>query len=218
MTEPFIQNHHLNVIKNQARYIQYCFRDVQDSSVVQAVKGQAAEHVKQAFPRLKEDEAAIIDPISDVTTSIGVEAFIGSVYPYVQSFPPIDKDQIRRLFSHHKKMELPDLEAVDFTHKTYLGWNDAGHRKKFIVYELDGELVGLEGRYTPSKRQDYCYFCRELAPVMLVTFETNASDDNNPEFYQAVGHHICIDSEQCNHNISDISHLEGFVRKVLQHG
>ncbi|MFD2706565.1 FusB/FusC family EF-G-binding protein [Salibacterium lacus] len=218
MTEPFIRNHHLNLIKNQGRYIQQSFRDVEDSGVMQAVKGQAAEHVKQALPVLTEEQEDVIDPLSDVETSIGVEAFIGSLQPYVEPFPFLDKEQIGRLFPHHKKMEMPDLGDVDFAHRTYIGWNDGGHRKKFIVYDLDGEIVGMEGRYTPTKRQDYCYFCRELAPVMLVTFETHETDADNPEFYRALGHHICIDSEQCNRNISDVSRLDGFVRKVLQHG
>ncbi|MFZ4453148.1 FusB/FusC family EF-G-binding protein [Salibacterium aidingense] len=215
MTEPFIRNHHLNVIKNQGRYIQHCFRDVEDSNVMQAVKGQAADHVKDAFSALKEEEAAVIEPISEVTTSIGVEAFIGSVYPYVQPFPSLDKEQVRQLFPHHKKMQLPDLEAVDFSQRTYLGWNDPGHRKKFIVYELDGKLIGLEGRYTPSKKRDYCFFCQELMPVTLVSFETNDTDEGNPEFYRAIGQHICIDSGQCNKNITDVSRLEHFVRRVV---
>ncbi|MFB4165126.1 FusB/FusC family EF-G-binding protein [Alteribacillus sp. JSM 102045] len=214
MTEPFIQNHHLNVIKNKGRHIQYCFHDIEDASVLQAVKGQAADQVKQAFSKLTKEEEEVIDPLSDVKTSIEVEAFIGSVYPYVKPFPAIDKTQIKKLFPNHKKMQFPVLENIDFSHLTYLGWNDPGQQKKYLIYELDGELVGVTGRYTQPTQRNYCYFCNELTPVHLVSIKTDESSSENPDYYRSIGQYICKDSEECNKNITDVRALESFIRKV----
>ncbi len=215
MTKPFIQNHHLNVIKNKGRHVQYCFHDIEDASVLQAVKGQAADQVKQAFSELKGEEAEVIDPLSDVKTSIEVEAFIGSIYPYVKPFPAVDHTQIKELFPNNKKMQLPNLENTDFSYLTYLGWNDTGQRKKYMVYEFDGKLVGIEGRYTPPTQRNYCYFCNELTPVHLVSIRTDETSTDNPDYYRSIGQYICKDSDECNKNITDVTALESFIQKVI---
>ncbi|MFB5661965.1 FusB/FusC family EF-G-binding protein [Alteribacillus sp. HJP-4] len=215
MTAPFIQNHHLNVIKQKSIHIQNSFSDVKDDEVLQIVKSQAAEDIKQTFPTLNENENKVIDGISNVRSSIEVEAFIGSIYPYVKHFPEIGETSLYHLFPYTKKLTYPDLVAIDFSRLTYLGWNDIAKHRKYIVYELDGELVGLEGRYTPVNRHHHCVFCRQSAKTALVSFRTNEYSSENPDYYRSIGHYMCVDSSDCNRHITDVSHLDSFIRSIL---
>ncbi|WP_240375941.1 FusB/FusC family EF-G-binding protein [Bacillus piscicola] len=214
MTRPFIRNHQLNVIKKEGRNIQHCFQDIQDSNVVQAVKGKSADRILQAFPPLTRKEKSIIQAVSDVKTSIEIEAFIGSVYSYIKSFPPVTRERLKELFSHERRLRIPEFSLSELERRSYLGWNDPGKQKKYIVYAFGDELVGVSGHYSKRAQRDYCCFCQELAPVSLVTFQTNDVSDSNPDYYRSIGQYICVDSEVCNQNITDVHALETFIRRV----
>ncbi|SFE87227.1 FusB/FusC family EF-G-binding protein [Alteribacillus iranensis] len=214
MPSTFIRNHHLNIIKSEARNIQRCFQDIEDEGVIEAVKGQATDRIIQQFPHLSKEEINIIESLKEVKSSIEVEAFIGSIYRYVESFPNITKQRIKDLFPDNIRMTIPNLTRIDLSRRTYLGWNDPGQKKKYILYHQNGELLPIEGRYIPRALKDYCHFCKQVTTVTFVSFHTNDKSNDNTDYYRAIGHYICLDNQECNKKIMDIRSLERVIEKV----
>ncbi|WP_370636339.1 FusB/FusC family EF-G-binding protein [Cohnella sp. CFH 77786] len=113
-------------------------------------------------------------------------------------------------------MKVPDLASLDGRHITYLGWLDIAAGKQFIVYPLDGRLVGIEGRFTPAGKKSMCFVCNRQEEVALFTAITKARPANaSPDYYKAIGNYMCVSSETCNRNITDVAALETFLRNVL---
>ncbi len=45
-------------------------------------------------------------------------------------------------------MQHPDLEAKDFRELSYLGWNDSGTNRKYLLRKIDGRFVGAYGAFS----------------------------------------------------------------------
>lgn len=39
----------------------------------------------------------------------------------------------------------------------------------------------------------------------------------SPDYYKAVGNYMCINSHECNRNITDVTYLERFIHDVFNH-
>ncbi|WML54975.1 FBP domain-containing protein [Neobacillus sp. PS3-12] len=92
----------------------------------------------------------------------------------LQDFPKITDQQLKKMFPKQKKLKLPDLENIDHSRLTYLSWNDLRSNKKFIVYELDGKMVGIECEFTPTSKKNLCSFCNSFGEVAYFSTVTKA--------------------------------------------
>lgn len=82
-------------------------------------------------------------------------------------FPAITESQLRKLFKKNKKLKLPDLEQIDFRFVTYMSWIDISSNKMFLVYEKDGQHIGIEGRFTETNKKSYCFACNRYEKLVL---------------------------------------------------
>src|SRR4051812_2474713 len=106
------------------------------------------------------------------------------------------------MFPKNKKLKMPDLANVSLENTTYLGWTDIGTNKRFIVFELDAKVIGIECRYTLLSRDNICSFCNTHGKVALVSSKTKAKKSNNPDYYKAIGNYICFNSTEYNQKIT----------------
>ncbi|BAU27240.1 treble-clef zinc-finger protein [Aneurinibacillus soli] len=157
----------------------------------------------------------MMEKISTLKIEEEFREYLGSLVPYLVEFPRVTEKQIKKLFPKNKKLKVPDLGTIDFHSLTYLGWIDISTNKLFIVYNLNGEIIGVEGKYTLTNRKDMCSLCKGYGEVALVSAISKARVSNSPDYYKAVGNYMCINSHECNKNITDVTDLERFIQNVL---
>ncbi|WP_054636281.1 FusB/FusC family EF-G-binding protein [Thalassobacillus sp. C254] len=214
--EPFIYNHQYNFIKQQAFQLQKNYLQVKDESVISAVKANAEEKILAQFEGLTNQQRQMLGLIIDLKQEQDFHNYLHSLSSYILSFPSVSEDTLRKLFKKNKKLNLPALEEIDFSKLTYLGWNDISLQKKFIVYEQNGQWIGIEGKYTPARHKNICFFCQKQTKVSFVSAVTNATSTSDPNYYKSLGHYICSDSQECNENITHLAALENFMEKVKE--
>ncbi|MBN2983698.1 FusB/FusC family EF-G-binding protein [Cohnella algarum] len=216
MCQPFIRNHQYNLIKKQAVHLQRTCSTVSDPKVVESVRNNVMYKIQEAFPdALEPSQEQTLGKVADVYTSEDVQSYLRSLEPYREPFDQMTDAQLRKLFPKAKKLKLPDREAVDGRYLTYLGWTDISSNKLYLVYRLDGQLVGIEGKLTPTHKKGTCFLCNRQEEVALFTAIAKAKPANaSPDYFKAIGNYLCVNSSACNGNITDVDALEKFVRAV----
>ena len=185
-------------------------RTVADRRVLETVRFSSVANIMDAFPSLTEDQKRMLGEVSTFERAEDFERYLNDLEPYLEPFPTITPKQIQKLFPKNKKLKLPDLTSVDFRYVTYLGWVDIASNRLFIVYPFEGRFIGIEGRITPTNKKGYCLFCnrhQELALFSVKTKPSGASADN----LSAISHYVCLESQGCNHSITDTTALEKFI-------
>ncbi|WP_338555312.1 FusB/FusC family EF-G-binding protein [Paenibacillus sp. KS-LC4] len=216
MREPFIRNHQYNEIKKQAGILQHALGTVVDLLVLESVKYTTESNIMEMFKDTTAEQKQMLEAISTLRTKEDFAKYLRDLEAYLTEFPAITAKQIQKLFPKNKKLKLPDLAAIDYRYVTYLSWIDIASNKLFIVYPVNGQFVGVEGRYSPTNKKNYCFVCNrfeELALFSAITKKRPAG--TSPDYYKAVGNYMCAKSEDCNKNITDTTALEKFIHAVI---
>jgi len=214
--EPFIKSHQYNLIKQQVSIIQHSFRTVHDPKVSEAVRYGAQYKIIDAFSDLTDNQLQLLQEISTHGQIEGLQQYLQSLKAYVIEFPQVTEKQVKKLFPKNKKLKLPNLSEIDFSPLTYLSWLEVSSSKLFMVYHRDNQFFGIEGKYTPVNKKDVCALCKGVGEVALVTAISKVRPANSsPDYYKAVGHYMCTDSQVCNSKITDVASLERFIQNVL---
>lgn len=95
---------------------------------------------------------------------------------------------------------------MDCREISYLGWNDVGLGRKFLVVEYDGKLMGIEGTFKESHK-GICSICNRLEEIGLFV----ANVKSGKESYVNRGNYICKNSVKCNQNITSLDKLNSFI-------
>ncbi|WP_449539687.1 FusB/FusC family EF-G-binding protein [Ferdinandcohnia sp. Marseille-Q9671] len=214
MIEKFIKNEQLNFIKKQIDFIKDSTKKNVPQNVLAAAIGLANTNILDIFPNVSVEQQEILD-ISRLKTDKEYDQYIQSLSDYMLPFPKITEQQLKKIFPKHKKLKLPDFSNIDHNHVTYLGWNDLRYNKTFIVYELEGNLVGIECELAPTSKKNICSLCKSFGEVAYFSTVTKAKKSNNPDYYKAIGNLICADSNECNKKITNVAYLSTILRDSL---
>jgi hypothetical protein len=214
MAEKFIKNEQLNFIKKQIALIKDSIKKNVPPNVLAAVIDVANARILDLFPNLSLEQQEMLD-LSKLKTDKEFEQYIRYLSELILPFPKITEQQLKKMFPKHKKLKLPDLLNIDHNRLTYLSWNDLRSNKKFIVYELDGRLVGVECEYTPNSKKNLCSFCNCFGEVAYFSTVTKAKKTKSPDYYKSIGNLICADSSECNKKITNIDYLITFLEDSL---
>jgi len=216
MCEPFIHNHQYNAIKKQLATLQRACSTVTDPKIVEAVRLSALTWIHEAFSEADDSQRKLLSALANLNQAEEFVQYLQSLEPYRASNLQVTEKQIAKLYPKIKKLKAPDLGAVDLRRTTYLGWTDVAANRMFLVYTLDGEPVGIEGRYTPANK-GVCFICNRVEAVALFTTIAKSRPAHaSPDYYKAIGQYMCIDSAACNRNITDVAPLEKFLREALK--
>lgn len=217
MCQPFIRNHQFNLIKKQADWLQRTCSTVADRKVLESARASVQMKVTEAFPDLAEPQRQALEKLWTLETPEQFKQYLQSLEPMREAFESVTEQQVKKLFPKVKKLKLPDLASIDDRNVTYLGWTDIASNKQFLVYRLNGQLVGIEGRFTPANKKNTCFLCLKQEEVALFTAVTKTKPAGaSPDYYKAIGNYLCTNSEACNRNITDVSTLEKFIRDVIR--
>ncbi|MBM7579570.1 FusB/FusC family EF-G-binding protein [Jeotgalibacillus terrae] len=211
--EQFISNEQFNVIKSQINGMQRQAGVTSDEGVKTAVKEAAEAKVHDVFDELSEEQRNLISGVSALETEEQRVKFLMDLTPYRKSFPEVTPADLRGLFPKVKKLLIPDLADIDFRALTYLGWKDLGQSKQYFVYEKDGELKGIQGRYVISARKGICSICNRYGDVAMTSIQNRPRESEGLKSY---GQYICYDSKECNQSIQDTAQLERFLGQVFE--
>lgn len=215
MTERFIKNEHFNFISKQVAWIKDSTKKHLPPGVLASVYDLSNEKILKCIPNMTDEQKNILD-FSKFKTVEAYEQALAQLTSYLYPFPTITEQQLKKLFPKSKKLKLPDLSTIDLNRLTYLSWNDSRSNKKYILYELEGQLVGIECTFSPSTTKNICSICHCHGEVTHFSTITKAKKVNNPDYYKSIGNLICVDTSECNKNITDVSYLKDFLKESLR--
>lgn len=216
MVHPFIRNHQYNLIKKQVNLLQNACNTVSDPKVVEAVRTSASAKLIEAFPEATILQKHHLEKLSSLNRTEDFQLYLNSLEPLMTEFEPVSVAQIKKLFPKVKKLKVPDLSALDFRYVTYIGWTDIATNKMFLLYHLDEQLIGIEGRFTRANKKSICCLCNRHEEVALFSSISKSRPANaSPDYYKAIGNYMCVNSDICNKNISDVTVLERFINNLL---
>ncbi|RXZ78549.1 elongation factor G-binding protein [Paenibacillaceae bacterium] len=216
MCEPFISNHQYNFIKKQAGILEHALKTNADPKVLESVKYNSASKAVELFHDGTDIQKEMLENIFKSQTADGFEKHLKALEPYLVEFPQITAKQIQKLFPKNKKLKLPDLSMIDYRYVTYLSWIDISTNKLFIVYHVNGQFVGVEGKYSPTHKKSFCFLCNKYEELALFTaISKKRPAHSSPDYYKAVGNYLCMNGQECNKNMTDTSSLESFIDTVI---
>lgn len=144
------------------------------------------------------------------------DQYIQQLSNHLIPFGKITEQQLKKLFPKTKKLKVPDLSSLPLKPITYLSWSDISLNKKFIVYNLNEKLVGIECKYTLINKNNICSFCNCFGQVTFISTITKAKKAKNPDYYKAIGNYICFNSDECNKRITNVAYLTTFLENSLK--
>jgi len=215
MSKRFIGNHQFNLIRKQANLFVQAFRAASAPHVAESVRDDVKYRIWSAFPDATEQEFRLLENVKEARTEEEVREGLRSLEPYLTEFPRLTNQRLRKLFPKVKKWNPPDLSAVDYRRLTYLSWTDIASGRMFLICEKNGQLVGIEGRFTPLHQKSVCFLCGRHSEVVLFSAISKVKPAHAPsDYYKAVGNYLCRDCEFCNRNFAGVAALDRFVREV----
>jgi len=216
VSNTFIRNHQYNLIKKQVNLLQSACNTAANQKVIQSVREQTQVKVLAACQVTTEQQLQSLNAISLINTITEFQSYLSSLEPYLEEFPKLTDTQLKKLFPKIKKLRTPNWVGLDYRYVTYLGWTDIATNKMFLVYRLDNQFVGIEGRFTPTHKKGVCFLCNRHEKVALFTSVIKAKPAKaSPDYYKAMGNYMCVNSDTCNHNITDVTALDKFFRDIL---
>jgi hypothetical protein len=217
MSQPFIRNHQYNEIKKLIGQLQSASNSVSNLKVVEAVRSDTEAKISGLFSDLTDLQKQLLVKLDQLQTTADFQRYLHALEPYLaEEYADVTDNQVKKLFPKHKKLKIPNLKGITYRLATYLGWTDIATNKLFIVYDLNGKLIGIEGKYTPTNKKGVCFVCNRHTEVALFTAVTKWKPEGaSPDYYRAIGNYLCVNSEVCNKNITEVEVLEKFIHGVL---
>jgi hypothetical protein len=215
MKDKFIKNNQFNFIKRQVALIKDSYRKNSDPSVIKAVRELANAQILEFVPLATTEQIERLDLLK-WKTDVELEQYVQALASCLIPFPKLTEQQVKKMFPKAKKLKVPHLSAIDFEKMTYLSWTDISTNKKFIIYEHDEKLLGIECKYSILNKDNICSFCNRFGKVAFISTITKAKKSNNPDYYKAIGNYICLDSIECNKKITSVDYLTSFLEESLR--
>ncbi|WP_291651095.1 FusB/FusC family EF-G-binding protein [Clostridium sp.] len=212
--EPFIKNHEFN-------YIKRCMKDLNnslvlcvDKDIIQANKLYINQKILDKLSNLSKEQKYLLD-ITNIKEQYQIDFYLEKLLNYVYESPSITNAQINRLFKKEKKFKLPSEDILN-SKNTYLGWIDNQIRKLFIVYNLDGNLVGMACRISnpEAKSSHRCVLCNHIGKENEVAFVSPICKQSSKDAYKSIGFDICLNSKDCNERIVSTDKIEELLKTV----
>ncbi|MEC1260407.1 FusB/FusC family EF-G-binding protein [Bacillus swezeyi] len=210
---PFIRNDQYNFIKFQTDSLVQGHANIKDGNVLDALKSNALDQVLNLFPDLSNQQKNLLCHMVEAEDSSEAIRFLAELKHDVIPFQHVTVKVAKKLFSKVKKLKTPEFEQMDFRGYSYLGWNDAGSGRKYMIVDIGGRLIGIHGTIKPSHKKGICSICNRAEAIGLFM----ARVKSGKETYTDRGNYICYDSEKCNQNMMTLDHLNDFVVQLTKY-
>ena len=210
--EKTIKPYQYYFIKREVEQLLNVYSSVNDPKIVQTVQSLAAEKIHAILDRPNIAVNEFLEKVLDVTLKKEkAERLLEELKVIVLPFVQPTKPQLDKLFRKVKKLKQPDWNQLDLREHTYVGWNDSGSQKKFMIYYEEEKLKGITGTLSPTINKGICSICQRTSNVSLFLATTKTGSDGT---YTKKGNYICHDSDQCNHQLVQFSPFKAFTELV----
>lgn len=208
--EVFIRNDQFNFIKHQTRILVTGHATANDSDVLNVLGYLLLDKVLKLFPEADKDQKWLLQPFVQIKNEASAEAYLEHLKPYVQPFPSISGQQVKKMFPKAKKMKGPDFDAVDLKEISYLSWTE-GPGQMYLIAKAGEALTGIEGTFSRSGKMGICHICNRHGEVGMFTAKVKGTSQ---EAYIRRGNYICRDSHVCNQWVDTLERLNGFMEQL----
>ncbi|MBS4220715.1 FusB/FusC family EF-G-binding protein [Bacillus sp. FJAT-49711] len=205
--KPFIRSDQYNFIKFQVKHLVQSFSTIKDQDVLKAIAYSSLDKVINLFPEYDHYRESF-EKILEIKSDIQATHFLDELGPYRIPFRTVSDKTIEKLFPKAKKLKLPPME-LDLKEVSYLGWYDMRSERKYLVFDYNGKLLGINGTFRNTTK-GICSLCNGHEEVGL--FMANVK--SGKETYTNRGNYICNDSQKCNENIKTLDKLYQFIEIV----
>ena len=210
--EKTIKPYQYYFIKREVEQLLSAYSSVNDPKTVQTVQALAAEKIHEVLGHPNTDVNEFMEKVLDVTLKKEkAERLLEELKVIVLPFIQPTKPQIDKLFRKVKKLKQPDWNQLDLREHTYIGWNDPGSQKKFMIYYEEEKLKGISGTLSPTINKGICSICQRTSNVSLFLSTTKTGSDGT---YTKKGNYICHDSDQCNQQLVQLAPFYEFTERV----
>ncbi|AQY50964.1 hypothetical protein UE46_07860 [Listeria weihenstephanensis] len=210
--QAFITNANYHFILKQAANAFYGAQNTNDEGVKNALRFSCIDKANGVFDILDSEQEKLIAEIFHIHSEEELAEFDQKLQPYLLPFPLVDDAVVKKLFPKVKKLKAPHLEKEDMERLVFLGWNDTGAQKKFIIAPHKGQLTGVQGNFTPSSKKGICAFCHQDERVGL--FKADIKARGNTDNFRAIGQYVCADSLTCSANTKSTARLDAFIEEL----
>lgn len=201
----------------------YCKQQVSELiSAYHSVNDKQTISTLQTLIKGKTEEFFSRDPLLEaywekfLDTGLTREKFEKLFAEMKQFIIPMDAPstkQIEKSFRKVKKMQYPELDTLDFRELSYLGWNDSGTNRKYLLRKIDGRFTGVYGTFSTDVQKGHCAICNQISTVAFFLATTKSSSDGT---YTKKGNYICTNSDQCNRQLTQLETFERFWETVTK--
>ncbi|WP_254250239.1 FusB/FusC family EF-G-binding protein [Macrococcus equipercicus] len=196
-------------IKRQSMRLMKAYQTMNDPKMIETYQSLIQESVEQIFTEPLPEVEAFLNVMMDRTmTRHQLDKQLELLKIYVEPFKVPSNQQLDKLFKKVKKLKYQNWADYELTESTYIGWNDPGQQKKFIIFYHEGELRGLYGDLSPSVNKGVCPICKNDSKVSMFLATTKIAGDGT---YTKNGNYICHDSRSCNKQLDDLTGLYEFL-------
>lgn len=210
--EPTITAYEYSEITQQVNTLVSAYLSVNDKRMRRVIRDTTIENIARHLPAdepIAQDFLRQLQP--DRLTREAAAKLLPTIEPLVVPFPSLSQKQLSKLFRKVKKLKQPEWAGVDLHELTYLGWNDGGSQKKYLVAPYQDRLIGIQGDMGPKTVKGVCAICQTIGNVSLFVSTTKKSGLGT---FTRNGNYICRDSAQCNRQLIDPQPLADFLEVV----
>ncbi|TCP52152.1 fibronectin-binding protein (FBP) [Tumebacillus sp. BK434] len=210
---PFMHPHQINFIRHQLLQLIGAFYFAGDYRVLAASRENVEDTVLSLFPGATPAQRALLQDAKNVRDRDELKAYMSRLEPYIIPFPEITAAEIRKLFPKVKKLVLPDLENLDRTKLTYLGWRDIATNSLYLVSRNGDKWAGTEFKFVAAQknRTMICSWCHSVGKGDDVALVTSRVKTKIVDGYKTQGNHLCLDSAACNARITSTTEMEALL-------
>ncbi|MGZ4107020.1 MAG: FusB/FusC family EF-G-binding protein [Tumebacillaceae bacterium] len=214
---PFLHPHEINLIRKRLHTLIGAFYTTGDNRVLRAAKDSIMQQLLEHFTDLTAEQRALLEEAGNVRDKEELMFYLAKLAPYVIPLPTITAAEIRKLFPKVKKLTLPNLEALEYSTLTYIGWRDIATNSLYLVHRIGGKWVGTECKYVlgPKNRTFMCKWCNQPGAgdeIALVT--TQVKNRAILDGYKSIGNHFCLNSDRCNQHLTTTEDMEAFLHSL----
>nr|WP_263314110.1 FusB/FusC family EF-G-binding protein [Mammaliicoccus sp. Marseille-Q6498] len=208
----YIQPYQYVSIKQKSEQLLNVYKSVNDPKTIDTFQAMTYDHISQLF----EEEHSEVEQFTNIIMNQKIsraqaDKLLLGLKSYVIPFEQPSNKQLEKVFKKTKKLKIPDWENIDLKESSYIGWNDSGKQKKFIVLYEDEKLTGVVGDLSPTIKPGVCSICKKESNVSMFLSTTKSKGDGT---YTKNGNYICHDSERCNQQLDHLDGLYEFVQTV----
>lgn len=209
--EPFIRSEQYNFIKLQTQILINGHATANDRDVINTLKTVSKERVLQLFSDINEEQNQLLAPVETIKDPAQAEDFLLQIKPYVIPFKEVTEKTVKKLFPKAKKLKAPLLKNIDLRELSYLGWDDGGSGKKFIIAPHHDAFTGLHGTIKPTNKKGICAICSRFEEIGMFMSETKGTIQGT---FIKKGNYICLDSMKCNQNITSLDKMNDLITRL----